>query len=86
MVIGLPVVSTDSSPGGARMVITSHQDGILAPIGDYEKIAEAMCEFAENPELAKSCGEHAKNVIHRFDPDHLIDEWEQYCIELCEKR
>jgi glycosyltransferase involved in cell wall biosynthesis len=84
MAVGLPVVSTDSSPGGARMVITDHVDGLLAPVGDCEKITVAMCEYAANPELAQTCGNNAKNVIRRFDPQVIIDAWEEYCVCLSE--
>lgn len=82
MAIGLPVVSTDCSPGGARMVITDHEDGLLVPIGDCEKIAQALCEFAENKELAIKCGNNAKAVIDRFSPEKIIDQWEKYILEV----
>lgn len=82
MAIGLPVVATDCSPGGARMVITDHEDGLIVPIRDCEKIAEALCEFAENEELAIKCGNNAKFVIERFAPEKIIGQWEKYILEL----
>jgi len=85
MAIGLPVVSTDSSPGGARMVITDHEDGLIAPAGDYEKIAAALCEFAENEELAKKCGDNARAVVERFAPEKIIKQWEEYILEVTER-
>ncbi len=78
MAAGLPVVSTDHSPGGARLLITHGENGLLAPVGDSQKLAEAMCEFAEKPELAEKCGDNAKDVINRFDPEKIIDMWEDY--------
>lgn len=85
MAAGLPCVSTDHTPGGARLLITDHEDGLLAPVADAEKLAEAMCEFAENPALAEKCGENAKRVLQRFDPKRIIDMWENYCISLVKK-
>ena len=38
----------------------------------------------ENAELAKKCGQNARNVIHRFDPRVIIDAWEAYCIRVAE--
>ena len=76
MAVGLPCVSTDHTPGGARLLITDHENGLLAPVEDAEKLADAMCEFAENPELAKKCGESAKDVLQRFAPDRIVDQWE----------
>ena len=84
MAIGLPVVSTDCSPGGARMVITDHEDGLLVPTGDCEEIAQALCEFAENDELAIRCGENAKKVVERFAPEKIIGQWEEYILNVVE--
>lgn len=85
MAVGLPCVSTDHTPGGARLLIDDHKNGLLAPVGDAQKLAAAMCEFAENPELAQYCGENAKDVIHRFAPERIIDMWEEYILKLCRK-
>ena len=78
MAVGLPCVSTDHTPGGARLLIQDHENGLLAPIADAEALARALCEFAENPELAKKCGENARDVVNRFEPSGIIDMWEDY--------
>ena len=78
MAVGLPCVSTDHTPGGARLLIQDGVNGLLAPIADVEKLADAMCRFAENDELAKACGNEAKKVVERFAPGRIIDMWEQY--------
>lgn len=83
MSLGLPCISTDHSPGGARLLITDHENGLLAPSGNAEKLAIAMTEFAENPPLAKYCGERARAVIDRFSPEKIIAEWDSYILELC---
>lgn len=85
MAVGLPCVSTDHTPGGARLLITDHENGLLAPIGDAEKLAMAMAEFAENPDLAMRCGENAKAVTERFAPERIIDMWENYICKVVGK-
>lgn len=85
MAVGLPCISTDHTPGGARLLITDHQNGILAPIGDSRALAAAMCEFAENYELVKKCAENAKDVVNRFAPEKIIDMWESYIFKLVSK-
>lgn len=82
MAVGLPCVSTDHTPGGARLLITDHENGLLAPIADAQGLANAMCEYAEDPALAAKCGENAKDVVNRFAPDRIIDMWENYIITL----
>ena len=86
MAVGLPCVSTDHTPGGARLLITNEENGLLAPVRDVEKLAECMCRFAEDSELAKKCGENAKDVLNRFAPTKIIDMWENYVIKLAEKK
>lgn len=85
MAAGLPCVSTDSFPGGARMLIDNKVNGILCPIGNPYAIAEAMSEFVENPQLAHSCGQNAKNVITRFDKKQIMDRWEYYIKQIAYK-
>ena len=86
MAVGLPCVSTDHTPGGARLLITDHENGLLAPIGNAEKLAQAMAEFAENQDLAKKCGENARNVTERFAPEKIIDMWENYIYKVIGKK
>lgn len=76
MAVGLPCVSTDHSPGGARLLITDHENGLLAPVEDAEGLADALCEFAEDPALAEKCGQNARQVLERFAPERIIDQWE----------
>ncbi len=78
MAAGLPCVSTDHTPGGARLLIQDGENGLLAPIGDAPALAAAMCRFAEDPALAAKCGENARLVTERFAPQRIIDLWEQY--------
>lgn len=78
MAIGMPVVSTDHSPGGARFLIQNRENGLLTPMGDSKKFAEALCEYVENEKFARICGENASEVLERFSPQIIIDEWEEY--------
>lgn len=86
MAVGLPCVSTDHTPGGARLLIENGINGLLAPVGDSSGLANAVCEFVEKPELAAKCGKNAKKVVDRFAPDRIVDMWEKYIDEVCSKR
>ena len=83
MAVGLPCVSTDHTPGGARLLIQSGENGLLAPVADPIGLSEAMCRFAEDKLLAHKCGENAKDVVNRFAPDRMIDMWENYIHDIC---
>lgn len=84
MAVGLPCVSTDHTPGGARLLISNRENGLLAPVGDAQGLADAMCAYAEDPALAAKCGENAKAVTTRFAPDRIIDLWEEYVEDIVE--
>lgn len=78
MAVGMPVVSTDHNPGGARLLISDHENGLLAPMADVEKLCRALCEYAEHPELAEKCGKKAQEVVIRFAPQKLLNRWNEY--------
>lgn len=86
MAVGLPCVSTDHTPGGARLLIQNGENGLLAPIGDARELAAAMCRFAEDRVLAQQCGENARRVIERFAPERIIDMWEAYILKICDNK
>lgn len=83
MSAGLACVSTDHSPGGARLLIEERENGLLAPVGDAKRLALALCEFADNQALFEKCAENAKQVTERFAPEKIIDMWEQYIESIC---
>lgn len=86
MAVGLPVVSTDHSPGGARLLISDHENGLLTPIRNPIAVANAMSEYADNPSLARKCGTNAKRVLQRFTIDKTIESWEQIIRQVSKKR
>lgn len=85
MAAGLPCVSTDHSPGGAKLLIENRINGLLAPIGSVELLANNLSEFADNAMLAELCGNNARRVIERFNPNEIIDLWEDYINNLLKK-
>lgn len=82
MAVGLPCVSTDHTPGGARLLIKNKENGLLAPARDVEALADCLILFATDETLARKCGINAKNVINRFSVDKIIDEWENYILKI----
>jgi GalNAc-alpha-(1->4)-GalNAc-alpha-(1->3)-diNAcBac-PP-undecaprenol alpha-1,4-N-acetyl-D-galactosaminyltransferase len=78
MAVGLPVVATDCSPGGARMLIDHQINGLLVPKGDVEAIANAIIFIIGNEEIANKYGLKAMGVTNRFAPKGILDMWENY--------
>ncbi len=85
---GLPVISTDCR-SGPREILAPDTDfkkeakgiefakyGILTPVGDEEKMAEAMRIIYENRELRESYAKKAKERAKDFRVEKIIREWE----------
>ena len=83
MACGLPVVSTDHTPGGARMLIADGENGLLTPMGDPQAISNALCRFAEDKNYAEKCGRNAQDVLTRFAPERILELWESYLVNKC---
>ena len=82
MACGLPVVSTDHTPGGARMLIRDKENGLLVPMRDIDAISDALSLFADSLELCAMCGNNAKNVLVDYSPKRILDLWESYVNKL----
>lgn len=83
MACGLPVVSTDHTPGGARLLINDGENGLLTPMGDPNAICRALRLYAEDPTLAERCGRNARKVLERFSPNNMLDKWEIFILSMC---
>lgn len=77
MAIGMPVICSDCPPGGARLMITHGENGLLVPVGDEEKLSEAMVYMLTHPEEAEAMGIKAANIRNRCDPEAISKKWLQ---------
>lgn len=78
MAIGLPCVSTDCSPGGARELIEDSVNGLITPCGDAKKLSDAMRIMLSNKAYAKACGMEALKIREKTDVKKLSEDWLQY--------
>lgn len=63
MASGLPVIST--SCGGPATVVADGQTGFLTPVGDANRLANAIRQLAENPELRRQMGRAGRSAVER---------------------
>lgn len=85
MSIGLPCISTDTSPGGARVLINDGENGFIVPCRDYKAIADKIIHYIENPSVADLHGEKAKEIVKRYAPDTIFSMWENFLIDTINK-
>lgn len=78
MSIGMPCVSTDCSPGGARLLIENGINGLLVERGDIKAIADSIIYFIEHRDKEKEYGRRALSINNRFTYDIIMNKWENY--------
>lgn len=75
---GVPVVSTDCSPGGARVLIDDEKNGFIVPVGDVNAIAQKMSEVVKDEKLAGQFIKNGKTKLQQFNPNMIFKQWHEY--------
>lgn len=78
MAIGLPCVSSDCSPGGARELIEDGVNGLITPCGNAKKLSDAMRMMLSNKSYAKACGVEALKIRKKTDVKKISEDWLRY--------
>lgn len=78
MALGLPCISTDDPNGGARALIKDRINGILIPVGDATKCAEALEEVLSDYELASRISYNAKKIRNEMSIEKIASMWISY--------
>lgn len=73
--IGIPCISTDCDPGGPRQLLDEGHRGLLVPIGDINALADAICTYINDSELARTLGEKGKEVNSELAPEVIGEKW-----------
>ena len=84
MAIGLPCISTDCSPGGARMLIKNGENGILIPCGDEDRLIREIDTLLPNAERLTSLGQEARNIRNKTSISAIAQNWVDF-ITKCTK-
>lgn len=71
LALGLPIVSTDHD-FGASEIIENYRSGILVPLEDPKKMAEALLKLLQNRPLAAKIGEKAKKRAREFSVEKIV--------------
>ena len=81
LVLGKPIVSTDHKHG-ANEIIEDRKSGILVPVGNPQKMADAIIKILEDGELRKSLGKEAEKRSEDFSRDKMISGYEKLFAEM----
>ncbi len=85
MGLGVPCVSTDCSPGGARLLVNNNENGMLVPVNDPNALAEAIKYLIMNPDVANAMGKKAMAILDQYEPTIILKYWNDYICQVVGK-
>jgi glycosyltransferase involved in cell wall biosynthesis len=85
LAVGVPCVSTDCPCGGPHVLIEHGINGLLVPVGDEKKMAEAMDRLLRNKEYAEILGSKARERACAYRADYVFEKWRNYVERVIEK-
>ena len=75
MSLGMPVVATDCSPGGAAFLINNGDNGLLVDRGDVGQIASAITKLLSDDSLSIRLGKNARESSKRHSYERNRESW-----------
>lgn len=75
LINGIPCISTDCSPGGARLLLDEGKAGDIVECGNYRQLAQSIIKYIENPDSIKERVLHGKEYIKKFSPSIIEKDW-----------
>lgn len=76
MSLGIPVVSTDCAPGGARFLTENGTiGGPVVPVGDENALASAMLDMIEDSGKADKLGQSGKRIREKYSSKVVSARW-----------
>ena len=82
MALGLPCVSTACPCGGPEYLIQNNKNGILVPVNDANKMAEAIDRVLSDDEYSKHLSKNAQMICEKLSHKKIYKKWEQYILHI----
>lgn len=73
MAMGIPVIATDCPIGGSAAYIENEVNGILIPVGERDKLIEAMKKLATDKEFAQQISHNGAKVREKYPISVIAD-------------
>lgn len=77
MAFGMPVVSTDCSPGGAAFLLGKSENGLLVPKGDVDELSKAITIMLKDTTKRLGYAKKARESMKNHNPGKILPEWEK---------
>ena len=83
LAIGVPVISTDSPIGGARLFINNGENGLLIEVGDTDGLVNAMIRVISDKKFAIRLSREARKIRNELLPRKIAEKWIKYAERIC---
>ena len=78
MALGLPCISADFRPGGARTLIENGKNGFIIPVGNTDALAEKIAYLLDNPDVAERIAAEARLLGQTHTNAVVFDKWNDF--------
>lgn len=75
MALGMPVISTDCEPGGARALIDSGVNGFVISRGSKEELIAKLRDLLNDSQLCIKIGAKARDKMRLYAPEQIAKMW-----------
>jgi glycosyltransferase involved in cell wall biosynthesis len=82
MALGLPCISTDCRPGGAKTLIQDGKNGFIVPTNDLKALAEKMEYVLSHKQEADKIALKAHDIINTHTQQYIFDQWNNYIAQI----
>lgn len=80
--VGIPCISTDCAPGGARILIEDKVNGLLVERGNAQALADAIKYYIEHPAERERHGRNGVASVGKFAPDLIHEQWINFIMSM----
>lgn len=75
MACGVPVISTDAVGGGPRSILGESRHGLLVPVGDAQRLADAMSRVLTSRDSREQLALAGTRRCEEFKPERVAHQW-----------
>ena len=83
MALGIPCVSTDCRPGGARTLIKDGINGFVVPRKDPIALADKMQQVLSDANVAAAISKGGREIVQTHTERKTFDKWESFLSQVC---
>lgn len=86
MALGIPSISTDCKPGGAREIIETGYNGEIVRRDDIDSLATSIYRLLNDESRIEKYSQNGIVISKKFHPDRIYNSWEKFIRIMVESR